>query len=223
MDLGLDKVTSVNWAPAIFSLDFFAINGITITHVVVKLEKPPALSGRIVLSAPFCEQLVKLAAGDEEATLIIGEDYSLLTCQAGTLFGKLIVADRPLEFYKLLDEMVPKNIKKKSSLMPKRLSFVLDRALVISDPAGERVHSKVSIFHEKGNVKKTGSFISESIKGKVDDTVKLERKHPDVKLFVDPHWLKVGYASKFKKVLFTEACVIMTKKNQKYLIASKST
>lgn len=210
-DPSVPDQTGITVIPGKKELALYATNGATISHVSVPVTGKTALRRRVVLSGPFCEQLVRLARGDKKAVLTIAEDHALLRAGDGTrLFGKLVEVERPLDFAGLVSEMVPEDAE--MSPIPTGVPRVLDRALVVADPAGERAYTQISVKDGRA------TFTTKSRRGEVRDGVTLGDKQPDATGSFDPHWLKVGCAA-FSQMLVTERCVVMRGERSLYLVA----
>lgn len=214
-DTSVPDQLGVTLIPKKKSIDMYSINGASMSRASVSLSGTQSLSRRVCVSAPFCEQLVRLAPGDKSAELVVADDHSLLKVPSGArVFGKLVDVPKPLDFEAQFTEIVPADLDNRSSEIPIALKLALDRALIISDPSGERVYSQLSI---KGGV---AELFTKSGRGEVRDRVKLS-SHPDVSISVDAQWLKVG-AAEFDRFLVTEGAVIFGRGRALYLVATTS-
>jgi len=211
-DTSVPDQLGVALVPKKGSIDMYSLNGASMSRASVKLSGAQPLKQRTVLAAPFCEQLVRLASGDKGAELVVAADHALLRASSGArLFGKLIDVPKPLDFETKFAQVVPEDLDKISAEVPATLALALERALIISDPTGERVYSKLAIKDEVA-VLRTASGRGEAV-----DRVRLPG-HPDVSVSVDAQWLKVGCAA-FDRVLVTEEAVIFGRGRGLYLVA----
>lgn len=193
-------------------LDLYSINGATMSRASVQLSGKLALDHRVVLSAPFCEQLVRLA-GEPGSTLTVAEDHSMLTSTSGTrLFGKLVDVQHPLDFRAQFADIVPADLAEVAIPVPAVMRGALERAIIFADPSGERVNTRMSV---KDGVL---SLSTKSGRGTMLDRMKLPN-HPNIEVEVDAQWLKVGCAS-LKHMLITAGAVIFSQPGEQYLIAT---
>jgi len=200
-------------------LYMYATDNHTLSHAKVRVET--TLPGRVILSKPFCEQLVELTKNKEPFRLIVQEDCALAVIDGGRthLFGRLIDSSHPLDFDEILDQHLAEGAKKKMVMMPKSLKQVLQRALLITDTKMEETKSLITM--------KKGQMIvhSKSALGELEDKVYDEKdwmvKHPDVSVRLNPRLLKVGHEL-YEKLLVTDSCAVMTKGDMVYLVSASS-
>lgn len=214
-DTSVPDQLGVTLIPKKKSIDMYSVNGATMSRASVALAGDQRLRGRVIVKSEFCEQLVRLAAGDKKAELVIADDHALLRTAAGVrVFGKLVDVSKPLDFEAQFAEIVPADLDAISADVPAALKFALERALVIADPSGERVYSQLSVKDGVLTLK------TKSGRGEIVDRLKLPR-HPDVAVSVDAQWLKVGCAE-FDRILATEGAVIFGRGRNLYLVATTS-
>lgn len=195
------------------SIDLYSTNGVTISFASVPVSGKVALSRRVVLSSHFCEQLVRLARGDKKARLVVAEDHALLRTSGGVrLFGRLVEVESPLDFAAQVAELVPEGIDEAVVPIPTGFTRILDRALVVADPSGERAYTQISVRGGRA------TFFTKSARGEIRDGMTVG-DIPDVTASADPHWLRVGCAD-FTKILVTKECVIMRGERSLYLVAT---
>ena len=212
-DTSVPDQLGVTLIPRKKSIDMYSINGASMSRASVSLSGEQSLGRRVVLPAPFCEQLIRLAAGDKKPELVITDDCALLRTAGGArLFGKLVDVPKPLDFAAQFAEIVPEDLDKASTEMPPTMKLALDRALIIADPSGERVYSQLSIKDE------VAALHTKSGRGEIIDRVKLPG-HPDISASVDAQWLKVG-ASEFDRILVTDGAIIFGSGRALYLVAT---
>lgn len=213
-DTSVPDQLGVTLIPRKKGVDMYSINGASMSRAILALPGTPPVKSRVVLSAPFCEQLVRLAVGDKKAKLLVADDYSLLAASGTRLFGKLIDVPKPLDFESQFSEIVPEDIDEVAVVIPPTIKLALERALIVSDPLGERVYTRIQV---KDGV---GLLVTKSGRGEVRDRIKLTG-HPDVDISVDAQWLKVGCAS-FSRILVTDGAVIMRQGPETYLVATSN-
>lgn len=212
-DTSVPDQLGVTVVPGKKNLLLYATNGASMTRapVAFKSERRP-LARRVVLPSLFCEQLVRLARQEKSVKLVVAEDHVLLSTSGGVrLYGKLVEIDRPLDFAGKIKEITPEDAAERSALIPGGLARVLERALIIADPTGERVRTQISV---KDGV---ALFVTKSGRGEMRDRLKLDG-HPDVVVSVDVQWVKLGCG--FEKILLTEGAVIMRRGRELYLVAT---
>lgn len=215
-DTSVPDQLGVTLIPKKKSIDMYSVNGASMSRATVALSAPQTLSRRVTLPAPFCEQLARLAADDEAgASLTVAADHALLKTASGTrLFSKLVDVPKPLDFEAQFAEIVPDDLDARSVKIPDAFKLALERALVISDPSGERVYSNLSIKDE------VATLITKSGKGEIRDRIRL-KGHPDVATSVDAQWLKVGCAE-LSHILATDGAIIFGRGRNLYLAATTS-
>lgn len=211
-DTSVPDQLGVTIIPAKGKSSLFSINGISISSAAAEV----GLRKRCVLPAAFCEQVVRLAAGDRKAKMYVDDIGALLTLSSGVrVFAKLVEVPRPLDFVAKFTEIVPGNFDEAAIEVPVALRLAVERALVVSDPGGERSYSSVTV---KDGVL---TLLTKSGRGEVRDRIKVAG-HSDVSVLVDVQWIKTGLAAEFDQLLVTDDAVIMGKGEQRYLVATKS-
>lgn len=211
-DTSVPDQLGITLIPKKKSIDLYSVNGASLSRATVPVAEQ-VLKERVVLSAPFCEQMVRLAAGDKKPTLVLASDHALFKTAAGTrLFGKYVDVPKPLDFEGQLAEVLPDDLDQASVPVPKALGLALDRALIMSDPSGERVYSQLAVKSE------AMILTTKSAKGEIVDRVRVP-KHPDVAVSTDAQWLKVGCEA-FDHVLVTEGAVIFGRGRSVYLVST---
>lgn len=203
----------VTVVPGKKSIDLYSTNGVTISSASMPVSGKVMLTRRVVLSSQFCEQLVRLARGDKKARLVVADDYALLRTSNGVrLFGRLIEVEAPLDFAAQIAEMVPGDLDGAVVPIPTGLVRILDRALIVSDPSGERAYTQISVRGGRA------TFLTKSAKGEIRDGMTLGEV-PDIATSADPHWLRIG-CSDFTKILIIKECIIMRGERSLYLVAA---
>ena len=211
-DTSVPDQLGVTFIPKKKGVDLYSINGVSMSRASVSLPAAP-VQRRVVLAAAFCEQLVRLAAPDRRAELVIADDHALLRTRTDVrLFGKLVDVPKPLDFEAQFSEIVPGDLDKTSIEVPTALKLAIERALIIADPSGERAYTRLSV---KDGVL---TLFTKSGRGEVRDRIKTVG-HPDVDVQADAQWLKVGCAE-FDRVLVTEGAVIFGGGRALYLVAT---
>lgn len=195
------------------NINLYSTNNSTISHAKVPLNGKAPFKERVVLSAPFCKEMLELTK-TVVGTIYIADDHSLMTRGSVSLFGRLIEVDKPIPFAKVLKHHLPDDHRKKAVEMPDRLAMMLTRAMVITDSPTEQTKTLFTV--------KDGSMtlLSESGKGKVKDVVKVEG-HPDVSVKLEPKLLSLGLAD-FDNFLVTDQCAIMSRGTRIYMVAATS-
>lgn len=198
-------------------LHLYATNNQTLSHARVKTDAK--LAGRVILSKPFCEQLITLTDG-VDFRLIIEDDHAMvITSDKVKLFGRLVNSEHPLDFSDLLSTHLSTEKKKQLIAMPKSLRNVLQRALIITDTKMEETKSLITVQDGKMTV------VSKSARGELRDTV-LDKAgdiqdHPDISVKLNPKLLKAG-CDRYSNLLVTKTCAIMTKDDMVYLVSASN-
>lgn len=213
-DTSVPDQLGITLIPKKKTIEMYSINGASMSSASAESAGASTLKRRIVLSALFCEQLVRLAAGDKKSEIVVTDEYSMLRTSSGVrVFGKLVDVPNPLDFEQQFRDIVPENFAEQAIAVPVAFKMALERALIISDPSGERVYSQFQV--------KDGfmSVMTTSPKGEVRDRIKVSG-HPDVAVSADAQWLKIGVAEGFDKILITEETIIMARGAEMYLVAA---
>lgn len=197
----------------------FSTNGNTVSNAFVDKNTDKNgvdLKDRIILSTDFCKQMLALA--DDKSRLEINDGYALFSTQEATLFGKLIESEKPLEFEQLMDKHFPSSHIKKLVPLPSNLKFMLERAIIMLDSVEADAKTLATI--RDGKLK----LLSKSGKGEVTDTVKIDDKHPEVSVKLNPKMMKIGCEAELDHMLITNDAMVMSNKSGSsiYLIAATS-
>jgi DNA polymerase III sliding clamp (beta) subunit (PCNA family) len=189
----------------------YAFNGATITHAKVKAEGLVSWK-RVVLSADFCRQMLRIAARDKDINLNVQEEYSLLEASDGTqLFGKLINVSCPLEFPSIVGDHLPGDYVNQLQQIPKRLRLILQRATIL---AKRKIGtSSVTVKVRNGKMYLT----SKSEEGAELNDFTYLRNHKDITVELNPKLLLAG-CNLFQRILFTETGAIMAKVDAIYIV-----
>lgn len=196
-------------------LYLYATNNQTLSHA--KIRAKTDLAGRVILSKPFCEQMIALTKTIAKFRLIIDTDHSLIVTDDAILFGRLVSSEHPLDFTEIMDAHLPEEERPNLITMPKHLEYVLKRALVITDTKMEETKSLITVKNGQMTV------VSKSTRGELDDKVTDKeghiKKHPDISVRLNPRLLKAGY-ERYDKMLVTKSCAVMTKGDTVYLVSA---
>ena len=161
--------------------------------------------------------MVKLSAKD--CKLEVHNDHALLSTPKGVrCFGRFLNSPKPVDFMSVVDSNL-KGVGKRLRPIPSKLRLVVERAIIITQT--EKILTRVTV---KDGIMR---FESKSARGEVTDSVQVDQD--DCELELDPKYLKVGLASfydadeaKSGSMLMTDACFIMAKGADKYLMAGSS-
>lgn len=169
---------------------------------------------RIILSAPFCKQLIALSES-EPVKLAINEEYSLATIgDKIMIFGNLVgEKEDPLDFEELVDQNIPADYAKHHVEVPQRLRQAIDRAVVITGADAQEAETTATV--------KDGFLNLESVSkalGKVSDKIKLSGKHPDIKITIQCAALQRDLDT-FTRMYVTKTSWIMMNDTSIYLVA----
>lgn len=209
LDTSVPDQLGVTLVPDGGTLLMYATNGHTISHCRIKLKDKATFTKRVILSTPFCQQVLKL--GGPGSILAIHDDHALLITKGTMLFGRLVESEKPLDFAKVTTHHFPPELKKRLITIPSKLRLILERACIITEAKID--HTKTTITVRDGKMR----FVSRSDRGEVVDTM-LVTDHPEVSIMVDPKPLKAGFGF-FDTMLVTEKCIIMCKGDMVYLVA----
>lgn len=213
-DSTVPEQLGVTLIPNDSSLEMFATNNATVTYA--KISGKPSLGDRIILSTEFCKQMLTITKSNNDAKLSISNDHALLTTPSGvSLFGKLINAEKPLDFSAMMKFHLPTDVRDKAiemnASLRNKLKLMIERAIIITNANMEQVRTEIIIENDK--IK----FFSKSSRGEVTDTTTADGL-PDVTISLDCSHLK-GMIDGYDKILFTKKCVILTKPDAVFMVA----
>lgn len=188
-------------------LDLYATDNETIVYsVVVMPDKVPDF--KAVLPALFCKELVAFSKLEGSKYLEITSDYALFICEQCRLYGQLIKVKNPLDFASIIDAAQDDCFYDLMILIPDGILPILNRAIAIKG-------TSTQITIEDGQA----SFFTVSERGEVRDQMRMDG-HPDVDVRIDPRLFKRGL--KMSSMLLTKQFLIMTDKNDVYLVSAAS-
>lgn len=196
-------------------IKMYATDNKSLSIEQVSVKKAPKFK-RVIISAPFCKQLVSLASKDK-VRITINEEYSLADIDGGgtILFGNLVgERDSPIDFKRIIDTHVPSDYAKYHVKVPERLRQAIDRAVIIT---GETSSDEA----ETTAIVKDDFLYLESVSqalGKVSDKIKLSGKHPDVKLTIQCKALQNDLAN-FTNMFISKNCWIMMNGTSMYIVS----
>lgn len=218
-DMTVPDLAGVSIIPNANGLHFYGCNNATLSHVRVKGMK---IKNRLILSAPFCNQFLRLTEKkDDEGnkkpwSMQLTEDHAKVQVDDIHLFGRLLFTDAPQDFDSILKENYPEGEKRPKMTaiedkLRKRLQLALDRAMIIARSKLEPTQTKITIVD--GRIK----FYSRSELGEITDNVDI--KHPDATIAIEAKLLKPGI-DMADKMLITDRCAVMTKNDLLYLVCA---
>lgn len=205
-------------------LDFHSTDGATVSYAAVPVKASPfeEKSGSAILPTAFCKEFVKIAKGATEIKFEITEDYVQCIANGVRMFADLIQPDKQHQDWgKLMATNYPKEVKAALGAMPfdkngaSKLPMILTSACVITEAAVDKTKTKITCA--KGIM----TFLSESERGEVKDSLKVHDGHPDVEAFIDPRRLLDG-VERFRRWVVTEniAAMVSEDGNKVYLVAT---
>ncbi len=209
-------------------LTLYSTDGPTLSRARVKLSKPWTGPERVVLSVPFCKQLLELKKLPGQSQLELYDDHVLFTIKGedtSQLFGKLVNVDDRLDFEQVFDQHYTKDAQKQKIAIPKFFKPALERATLVTEGPSRDPFSRV---REASKTGQTNSAItvedgllkmrSESARGLMFDQFELPQYNCKT-ILIDPRRLLDGI-NFFDKILVTDRCVIMAKGWMVYLVSA---
>lgn len=190
----------------------FSTDRATISHGELKLEGTLGIK-RVILPSDFCRQMLRIVKGASTIKLEITDEYVLCRHGSVTIYGKLVEPDHPLNFKGVLEQELTFD-KAAMADIPEKLQAVLERACIVTDSAIDKSRTEITV-----SVGGRAHFYSKSERGEVNDTILVDKKHPEVKVRVDPHRMKDGYG-RFDKMYITNNAVVMMREAMVYLISA---
>lgn len=185
----------------------FSSNNSTLSHSTFKLKYK--MKNRVILSADFCRQVLRMQKDAEKTALEIRDGYAMFSAGSSQLYGTLVNTNNPLNYDQIIQRVHVAHSDKSLCEKPKGLARVLDRAVLITDIAGRDVSTKITL--EKGKAR----FESESERGKVVDVLPLP--HPNISVSMKPSLWRGGY-DRYEKFRITDRAVVMTHENGLFAI-----
>lgn len=177
--------------------------------------------GRYVLPAVFCQQLVKLFPKSSNHQIELHKDYAVFrfdvafardgeetgdpeTCE---VFTRLIVAERPLEYEKLLSTHVPGSARKQLVAIPDNIEPMVDRAVLVAS-LSERRRTRIEIKADPKSKKQFMWLKTAEQVAHLSDAVQVT--HKDIAIVIDPKSLKIGLQS-FNRFAITDRVMILAR------------
>jgi DNA polymerase III sliding clamp (beta) subunit (PCNA family) len=209
-------------------LDLYATNNTTLAHSKVSLQEPTKFK-RVILSGPFCKQVIELSEKAKNLDFFIDSTHSMLRADDTILFGKLVETNsnvEELDFKTILKHHLPDDYRRDlwdmHQWMDKKgdyqnstsLSKIIERAYIISNATINKTRTKVTL---NGDDKL--QFYSKSDRGEALDDLDLSKrggKQGEVEIHLDPGLIRLGM-DYYQKILFTDACAILTDESNKHL------
>lgn len=214
MDSSVPDQLGVTMIPSEKRLTFFATSGLTMSRADVSCKGDNPFKKRAILPALFCKQLLQLSDG-KQMRLDVDKEHAIFAGKGGALlFGALIESEHPLPFKKEFEQQHPVENDDKLVPVASKLERILERACIVR---GDEQGGQTTIEVEKGVAK----FFTRSRLGEVRDQMQLTDGHPNVRINVDPKWVKAGCGD-FDRMLITRECFVMANDTAYYLISGKS-
>jgi DNA polymerase III sliding clamp (beta) subunit (PCNA family) len=210
-DTSLPDQLGVTLIPDGNALKAYATNGNTISQAHIPLTAPAAFKNRVIIPTSFCEQLLKMArTSGKPMHFEVRDDHVLAVMGGVSLFGRLIEADNPLNFEKIIAYHYSDKMIKGMVPIPSKLRLILERAVIIA--GGDH---NTSVTCQDGVMK----FVSKTDRGECTDTLQVGSQHPDVSVKIEPQLLRAGYEF-FDYMVVAKTCVIMSRDSMLYLVSA---
>jgi hypothetical protein len=195
------------------SLYLYSTDAVTISRAALK-PGPAVFKQRVILTAEFCQQMLRLAKRARVNRLGLTRDFAILAADDTVLCGRLRKSDNPLNFERILQEYLPPDYAATMVAIPPKLEAMTERIARLVEARGDHVTTRVTC--KDGTVR----FEAFSNAGEAVDRAKLPG-HPDIQVFVRLTLLRRGYAIA-DKILFGERSVVMAKGDALYLVATRN-
>lgn len=195
----LPDMLGITLIPSSGRASLYSTDDNTLSHATFKIKKP--VKNRIILSADFCREMLRLQANAEHIALEIRDDYAMFSAGSHLLYGKLLQTNNPLKYDQILDRVKVAHTDKSMCEKPKGMDGVLDRAILITDIAGREIPTKLTIDANKAR------FESDSERGRVVDN--LEFTHSNISVGIKPKLWRKLY-DRYEKFKVTGNAVVMT-------------
>lgn len=171
------------------------------SDAVTRVQLKHGGKGRVLMSTPFCEAVVRLWSSLAVTTgkLQFSDDWVYAEFGEWSVYGRILEITSPIDF----EALIKKSIKGKAATqaLPDGFSEALSRARVLSDPESQKTVMTVS----KGRLQ----ILTETHMGEVKDDLPL-KGHPDVKAHVNASHLQraIQYCD---QVAILEGCTVFEK------------
>lgn len=186
----------------------------TDNHTMTRAVVDGGIKNRVILSTEFCKQVVALIGVDSQnkkpVELYITNKHAMLMTRGVTLYGKLILSEKPIDFDGQYNRIFPVKAAKQLVPIPKFLPLAIERSLIMAS-AGEG-EPRMVIECKNNRFKCT----TRAVVGGKDETgastSAIDLKHPDVKAAINPEHLKASFDF-YNRMLVTDRALIMTDDN----------
>jgi DNA polymerase III sliding clamp (beta) subunit (PCNA family) len=216
-DTSVPDYLGITIMPKEKDLLLYATNGHTISRAKLT-SKVPIPINRVILSGKFIAQLLRLVGRGARGNLVIASDHSIAQVGNVTLFGRLIESSKPLPLEDTYSHHVPANVHNQLYQIPSALRLILERAVIITDGATDQTSTQVTVKNGTDG-KRRMVFKSQSTRGEITDRMEVTDAQPDVDTQFRAKLLKNGFGA-FDKMLVTEQCVVMSRDQFSYLVAT---
>lgn len=189
----------------------YSTNNNTLSYAKVKLRNKSGF--RIILSAEFCRQMLRLRKEAKSVALELRDGYAMFTAGNVQLYGTLLQSRNPVDYEKVMARVRVEHSDKTLCSKPAELEHVLNRAALITDIAGRDISTRITL--NQGRAK----FESESERGKVVDEIAV--RHPNIEVRTQPALWRAGY-DRYEKFKITNQAVVMTHPDGLFAVAVKN-
>jgi DNA polymerase III sliding clamp (beta) subunit (PCNA family) len=207
------ETTGVTIIPNANSLALFSTDRLSLSHAHLPLPKGAGWKRRVTFSAPFCEQMLRLAKQAWSRRLAVHNDQVLFAADDVVLSSSLLSIDQPIDFAGLLERKLP-NAQAMVAFPRHKLARVIKQAAAIT--GNVETGSRINIGIKDG----VATFCARSAHMEAREEIRLPG-HPDVDMAVHGSLLHKADVSAFDKVLFSEDIVVMAKGNLLRVIAAR--
>jgi hypothetical protein len=203
-DTSIPDQLGVTFIPKNGGMSLFATNDNTITTVDMDGGK---LKKRAILSAEFCRQIVALVPETtDKVRLEITDTQATLVTKKATVYGNLILSEKPVDFVKIVGSLFSDKMQDKLVPIPKFMPAALERSLIMA-AAGEG-EARMVISCKGGDFKcATSARVGTDVIGTIHDSINL--RHPDVKATLNPKDVLKGLEF-YNRMLVMDGCLVMT-------------
>ena len=186
-------------------MELYATNDNTITKVRIEGGK---LRQRAILSAEFCRQVVALCNADSDKNLAIEirDTQATLVMDDTTLYGKLILSEKPVAFHKIVNGLFTEKTEKQLIDIPKFLPAALERSLIMAAAGEGEARMTITCKNNRFSCV-TSAHVGQDTIGTVHDSI--DSCHPDVSAILNPKDMLPALEF-YNKMLVTDGALIMT-------------
>lgn len=194
----------------------------TDNHTMTRCVLVGELKKRCILSTEFCKQVVSLLNENHKkpVDLRITDKHAILTTKDVTLYGKLVLSEKPIDFDGQYNRVFPVKTAKSLVKIPSFFSAAIERSLIVAGAGEGEPRMTIECKAERFRCSTKAVVGGKDITGTVHDAIDL--KHPDVKASCNPLHIKSAMEF-YNRMVVTDRAIIMTDDNGSAFLVATTT